>query len=130
MPRASSETVMNELLKSMHLGGLARLPRNPERQAIVLAVLCLGLQRRVPYSEVEMNDYLKERLRGLHSSVDHVTCRRYLVDRGFVKRNRSGSRYLLNYPRVESVLSDNAIADADALVELARDAQRRKSRRR
>lgn len=81
----------------------------------MLAVLCVQLQRRRAYSEPELNAYLKDRLADMPATVDHVTCRRYLIDLGFVKRDRAGTRYLFNYPRLEAALSTQAIADTSRL---------------
>ena len=117
--RASAEAVASVLRKALPEAKLNRIPRHPERRDIVLAILCLGMQRRYPYSEIEFNEYLESALAELHASVDHVTCRRYMVDLGFVKRDRAGTRYFLNYAKVESTLSDDAMASANELVEKA-----------
>jgi len=65
---------------------------------------------------MEFNELLEGELAKMHARVDHVTCRRYMVDFGFVKRDRAGTRYFLNYPKVESTLSDEAIASAAELL--------------
>jgi hypothetical protein len=89
--------------------GLQRIPRNPGYRDVVLGILALSLQRRYPYTEPELRDVLEEALVEFNGSVDHVTCRRYMVDLGFVKRDRAGMRYFVNYPRVESALSKEVI---------------------
>lgn len=110
----ASQAEVEEVLKRLLITGkLRRIPRNPRHREIVLAVLCVKLERRHPYSELELNAYLKDRLALMRAAVDHVTCRRYLVDLGFIKRDRAGARYLLNYPRLEAALSLQAIADAE-----------------
>jgi hypothetical protein len=93
---------------------------------IVLAVLCLDMDRRYPYTEREMNDYLIGALDRFNAQVDHVTCRRYLADLDFVKRDLAGSRYYVNFPKVESVLSDEAMARADRLISAALAARKRR----
>ncbi|TDJ35255.1 MAG: DUF2087 domain-containing protein [Gammaproteobacteria bacterium] len=98
---ASTEAVSAVLRKVLPEGRLNRIPRHPEHRNIVLAIFCLGLHRRYQYTETELNEFLKEQLDHMCSTVDHVTCRRYLVDLGFVKRDRAGKRYFLNFPRVE-----------------------------
>lgn len=110
---ASREEVEEILKRLLITGRLRRIPRNPRHREIVLAVLCVDLERRRPYSELELNSYLKDRLALMRAAVDHVTCRRYLVDLGFIKRDRAGARYLLNYPRLEAALSRQAIADVE-----------------
>ena len=126
--RASVEVVSRVLGKVLVEGRLNRIPRHPEHRDIVLAILCLGMRRRYPYAETEFNKYLEGALIELRARVDHVTCRRYLVDFGFVKRDRAGTRYYLNGPKLESSLSNEAIASARDLIRKAL-ADRRKSSR-
>jgi len=104
------------LRKACVTGGLRRIPRHPDHRDVVLALLCAALQRRHPYTEIEINEYLKARLALVRATVDHVTCRRYLVDLGFVKRDRAGTRYFLNFPRLETTLSEGALAAADGIL--------------
>lgn len=116
---ASSHEVAETLGKVLISGGLTRVPRHPGQRAIVLALLCTDLRRRYPYTELELNDLLRDGLARMHARVDHVTCRRYLVDTGFVKRDRAGNRYLLNFPRLEGTLAPEVRADARELVRQA-----------
>jgi hypothetical protein len=104
------------LRKACITGGLRRIPRHPEHRDLVLAVLCASMVRRCPYREIEINEYLKARLAAIRATVDHVTCRRYLVDLGFVKRDRAGLRYFLNYPKLAETLTPEALASADQLL--------------
>ncbi len=115
------------LRKVLPEGRLNRIPRHPEHRNIILAIFCLELQRRYPYSEIELNDFLKVQLGHMCSTVDHVTCRRYLIDFGFVKRDRAGTRYFLNFPKVEASLANDVMASAPALVKAALQAGRRRS---
>ena len=126
--RASTEVVSAVLEKTLRGAALRRIPRNPAHRGIVLALLCSGMRRRYPYSEPELNEFLKVALGKLYARVDHVTCRRYLVDLGFVKRDRAGARYILNYPKVESTLSEEVLGSASELIENALAANRRPSR--
>ncbi|MEQ8484400.1 MAG: DUF2087 domain-containing protein [Pseudomonadales bacterium] len=105
------------LARALVTGGLRRIPRNPQHRDLVLAVVCLTLQRRRPYPEPVLNEHLRARLATLKATVDHVTCRRYLVDLGFLKRDRAGSRYFLNYPRLASTLSEEAAAALDSILQ-------------
>lgn len=109
-PPASAAEVAEVLRKVLITGRLQRIPKNPRHRSILLAALCLRLRRRHPYSEPELNDYLKDALAALPAVVDHVTCRRYLVDLGFLRRDRAGRRYLLDYGRVVRTLSPEAAA--------------------
>lgn len=115
-PLASLADVESILRRVAVRGILKRIPRKPDHRAVVLGLLCMNLQRRRPYSELELNDCLQERLSLLNAEVDHVTCRRDLIDSGFLKRDRAGSRYLLNYPKLESTLSVEALGSAERLL--------------
>ena len=116
--RASAEAVATVLRKVLPEGQLNRIPRHPEHRNIILAMLCRGMQRRHAYAEIEFNEFLKSALLQFRAQVDHVTCRRYMVDFGFVKRDRAGNRYFLNYPKLESSLTEEAIASAGDLLEM------------
>jgi hypothetical protein len=124
--QASSAEVADALTRAFATGGLRRIPKNTGRRDIMLAILCLNLRRRQAYSELEINQHLKEVLRTMNAQVDHVTCRRYLVELGFVRRDRAGARYILNHPRLEATLSPDAASSAEALLHgaLARHARK------
>lgn len=129
MPAAPHE-VVTALRKSLPGGRLHRMPRHPHRRDILLAVLSLDLVRRRAYSEPEVNEHLQGALADVHARVDHVTCRRYLVDLGFLRRDRAGARYFLNYPRIEGVLSAEAMTRAPELIAQAIRENRRRPRHR
>ena len=95
------QPVLNKILAS---GSLLRIPKHPAHRQIVMAFLSLHLERRYPYSESELKGVLNDALDMFNSRVDHVTCRRYLVDLGFLKRDRAGSRYYLNYLKLAEIL--------------------------
>lgn len=126
----SMESVADLLARLLISGRLNRIPRHPDQREVVLGVLAAGLRRRHPYSETEINEHLGRALAAMNARVDHVTCRRYLVDFGFLKRDRAGSRYLLNFPRLERTLSKETRSRAGALVEDAMEAaaERRRAR--
>jgi len=105
-------------------GRLQRMPRNPEQRDLLLACCATGLDRRYPYSEVELNEVLRVFLERLDAAVDHVTCRRYLVDLDFVKRDRAGNRYYLNWPRLEATVAPAVLATLDELLDSALAARR------
>lgn len=113
---ATPDELEQALARALVTGSLRRIPRNPRHRELVLAVVCLALQRRRPYDERALNEHLSARLAMLRATVDHVTCRRYLVDLGFLKRDRAGSRYFLNYPRLASTLSEEAAAALDSML--------------
>ena len=115
--RASSTEAAAILRKALAGGRLRRLPRHPHRRDVLLALFSLRMRRRYPYSEPEINRLLKSALANFDTDVDHVTCRRFMVDLGFVRRDRAGNRYFLNYPKVETVLADELIESADDPIE-------------
>jgi len=119
--------VSEVLQKALDHASLNRIPRNPRHRDVILALVCLDMQRRYPYTEIEFNDYLKRELSAFNASVDHVTCRRYAVDCGFVKRDRGGNRYFLNFPKIEATLGVDMTDAKPGLISIALEASRRRS---
>ena len=119
------ETVLRNLLQT---GALQALPTNPRVRDAVLAVATGGLVRQRPYAEREVNDVLSVWLESVRATIDHVTLRRRMVDLGFLKRTRDGSRYYLNSGRVAAILGDGAVEiDAGAIIgEIVRAREARK----
>lgn len=121
---------LGTLLRS---GALTRIPKKPEPRDQLLGTVSSTLHRRYPYDEPALNEALKETLTALNAQVDHVTARRYLVDFGFLKRNRDGTRYYLNYQRLAEALDESAqqqaMAIASAELAAARQRQREKAAR-
>lgn len=113
---ASIEDVRHAFDRALRTGGLQRLPRNPAHRDIVLAALCLGLRRRHAYGEPELNDRLKDALAGMRAAVDHVTCRRFLVDLGFLRRDRAGTRYFVDPSKLADTLTGEAAAALPAIL--------------
>lgn len=113
---ASAAEVATALQRVLASGRLLRIPRNPRHRDIVLAIVSRALRRRHPYTEPALNECLTAALDALHATVDHVTCRRSLVDHGFVKRDRAGTRYFLNYPKYEATLAADAMQAIEALI--------------
>ena len=110
-----TETLLRNLLQT---GALQSLPANPHVRDTVLAVAAGGLVRQRPYAEREVNDVLTAWLASVRAAIDHVTLRRRMVDLGFLKRTRDGSRYYLNLGRVVATLgSAEAKIDAGAIAD-------------
>ena len=110
-----TETLLRNLLQT---GALQSLPANPHVRDTVLAVAAGGLVRQRPYAEREVNDVLSAWLASVRAVIDHVTLRRRMVDLGFLKRTRDGSRYYLNLGRVVATLgSAEAKIDAGAIAD-------------
>ncbi|MEM1435221.1 MAG: DUF2087 domain-containing protein [Pseudomonadota bacterium] len=122
---ADTEALLAALRKAMPTATLDRIPKHPERRDLILATISTGLERRYPYTEPELKEALEDALRKVRASVDHVTCRRYLVDCGFLKRDRAGSRYYLNYLKLAETLSEDTQSAVDELVAQALRTSRR-----
>lgn len=116
MTEATREAVVQALYRALPDGRLQRIPRHPRHRDILLAIVALPMLRRYPYPEREINEFLQARLAQLRAKVDHVTLRRSLVDLGFVRRNRTGTRYFADFPRIEATLAPEVMASADALI--------------
>lgn len=122
---ADIDALLRNLLQT---GALQALPTNPRVRDAVLAVATGGLVRQRPYAEREVNDVLSAWLESVRATIDHVTVRRRMVDLGFLKRTRDGSRYYLNVGRVAAILGDGAVKiDAGAITdEIVRGRETRK----
>ena len=114
-PPADIETLLRNLLQT---GALRALPTNPHVRNTLLAVATGGLARQRPYAEREVNEVLSAWLESVRATIDHVTLRRRMVDLGFLKRTRDGSRYYLNFGRVAAILGDGTVEiDAGAITD-------------
>lgn len=110
-----TETLLRNLLQT---GALQSLPANPHVLDTVLAVATGGFVRQRPYAEREVNDLLSAWLASVRARIDHVTLRRRMVDLGFLKRTRDGSRYYLNVGRVAGILGSGVVeVDAGAITD-------------
>jgi len=113
--RQNVEELLRRLLQSGQLQGF---PKHPRELDTVLAVAAVGLTRRWPYPEWEINEALAGWLASVRADIDHVTLRRRMIDLGFLKRRTDGSVYFLNYGRVAEILGDPAVqVDTAAIVE-------------
>ena len=121
-----AEAALRNLLRT---GALQALPTHPHVLDTLLALATGGLARKRAYAEWEVNETLSAWLESVHAKVDHVTLRRRMVDLGFLKRTKDGSRYFLNFGRVNGVLGDGALViDVGAMVdEIVREREARKN---
>jgi hypothetical protein len=67
---------------------LMRIPRKQSKLIVVLEWLVTFFERDLLYTEREINEILRQRYE------DYASLRRDLVDMGYLRRDRSGSRYL------------------------------------
>jgi hypothetical protein len=79
-------------------GGGAGFPRKQRDQYILFKSITLMLETERDYTEAELNEGLVKWLSqvGRTVEVDHVSLRRYLVDAGYITRDRAGRRYRVN----------------------------------
>jgi len=70
-------------------GRLTQIPSRQKKQLVILRWLATKFQSDVTYTEKEINAILRQ-----HHD-DHATLRRDLVDFGFLRRERAGSKYWL-----------------------------------
>ncbi len=70
-------------------GRLPNLPSKPAKWMIILRWLATKFQPGTQYTEKQVNTILGE------ANEDYATLRRYLVDFGFLRRERAGSTYWL-----------------------------------
>lgn len=86
-----------KVLRDYVIGGrLSQLPSKEKKWLVILRWLATRFEQGKRYTEKEVNTVLTE----AHS--DYATLRRYLVDYGFMRRERAGSHYWLT-PEDESV---------------------------
>ena len=123
--RQGAERLLRRLL---HSGSLHGFPRDPKLLDTLLAIVATTLIRRRPYSEQGINRVLVAWLATVRADLDHVTLRRRMVDRGFLRRTTNGSRYFMDYGCVAGILGDPAVeVDAGGILEeILREREARK----
>jgi hypothetical protein len=95
--------------------GQAGLSRRPQDRHILLKSVVLTLDRAGEYAEPEINEALKRWLAHIGRSLDldHAALRRYLVDDGYLERDRDGSRYRVSAPERHQTLFEPAVEEID-----------------
>lgn len=75
--------------------GLDGLPKSDADQHIMLKSVALTLGKPGVFSELELNEKLKYWINQISQmkKFDHSSLRRWLVDFGYLARNKDGSRY-------------------------------------
>ena len=76
-------------------GGGRGFPRKHRDQHILFKSITLTLETKQDYTENELNECLTQWLTrvGRTVEIDHVSLRRYLVDAGYLTRDRAGRSY-------------------------------------
>lgn len=88
---AITEEERDKAIESYFIGGvhgqLKQFPSKEKRKIIILQILLMRFNPETVYTEREVNDILRE------AYDDFVTIRRYMIEYGFMTRNRDGSAY-------------------------------------
>ncbi|AOM83763.1 DUF2087 domain-containing protein [Salisediminibacterium beveridgei] len=88
---AITEDEREKAIETYFIGGvdgqLKQFPAKEKRKIIILQILLMRFDPQNVYTEREVNDILRE------SFDDFVTIRRYMIEYGFMTRNKDGSAY-------------------------------------
>lgn len=112
--------------------GMKEFPKSEMDQHILFKSMMLTLKTGVTYTEKEINQKLSkwiDEVGGKLEMVDFGTLRRWLVDNGYLTRNRDGSVYQVSVPGpVRPVFEDavNEVDPAEAVVNGRAEIERRK----
>lgn len=93
------------------------LPRKQRDRHILFRAIAQTVEGKSPYSEQDLNRSLREWVAstGLDSSLDHVSLRRYLVEYGYLIRDRAGRLYTVRIHGNETVRFDSGIQALDVV---------------
>ncbi len=93
LPKAHLEISEREqkqiLAKYFRDSRIEQFPKKEKRKLVLLHRVSKLFEKDKKYSEKEVNEKLKK------VAADHVTIRRYLIDYGFLERQKDGSEYWL-----------------------------------
>ena len=93
LPKAHLEITEQEqkqiLAKYFRDSRIEQFPKKEKRKLVLLHKVSKIFEKDKKYSEKEVNERLKK------VAADHVTIRRYLIDYGFLERQKDGSEYWL-----------------------------------
>lgn len=123
------EKARQALKRLLANGPLTGLPTRRSDLELLLRLAASRFEAQRIYSEVEVNDVLREWLKTFSApfGIDHVTLRRCLVDLQYLDRDRSGSTYRLHPDRSRAL--PPAVEPADVLAEITSERAARKRRR-
>ncbi|MBT4160412.1 MAG: DUF2087 domain-containing protein [Gammaproteobacteria bacterium] len=103
LDRKQSEAALRRIFNG---GVMRRLPKSKKDTEMLLALAASALDPQAIYSEAEVNSALADWMAGFTDPVtlDHVTIRRYLVDRALLLRDTPGSVYRTNQAVINRVI--------------------------
>lgn len=123
---------MKRLTELCLKSGLAGFPKDETSLHILLqsAVLMMGQPDRLTEKEVNAKLELWVKEVAQSNSVDRVSLRRELVDRGYLSRSADGAAYQIVRPGPRPDLFDESIAQLDISqeIEIAREEMARRKR--
>ena len=92
------------------------LPRKHRDRHIIFRSIVQTLDAKVMYSEQSLNEGLKAWASavGMGIAVDHVTLRRYLVDAGYLCRDRQGTNYRVQIGGTGEVRFEPSVGSVDS----------------
>lgn len=95
--------------------GMSGLPRRYRDQQLLLKSVVLTLNRRLPYTEKQIDLALEDWLTDIAPSIyiDRTNLRRWLVDEGYLERERDGSHYWVGSAAEGDELFDDEIDELD-----------------
>jgi hypothetical protein len=110
--------------------GLTGFPKDETDRQILLKSAALTIDPNADYSEKEINQALDSWIDGIgqHGKMDHGTVRRYLVDAGYLEREKDGSSYRVFRGRVGLIEAE--VDQVEPLAEIARARQEIEARKR
>lgn len=120
MTRSRSPVDMTEFRQRLEAvcgrGGAPGFPRKQRDRHILLRAALHCLPKSAPYAEPDVNDALEGWLArtGISANIDHVTLRRYLVDNGYLRRDRGGLEYTVDPAGHGEVEFEPGVAEVDA----------------
>ncbi len=94
--------------------GLSGFPKNEIDQHILLKSSIMNIKKPGDLTEKEVNEYLKSWIQNICQiqNLDHNTLRRWLIDTGYLTRNKDGSCYQVNQ-ETKRVHFDGAVLEID-----------------
>jgi hypothetical protein len=110
--------------------GLSGFPKDDADRHILLKSAALTFNPSGAYSEKEVNQVLEAWIDGIgqHGKMDSGTVRRYLVDAGYLEREKDGSSYWVSSGRAGRFEAE--VNQVDPMGEIARARQEIEARKR
>ena len=95
--------------------GLTEFPRKDQDRHILLKSMVLTLSVSAEYTEREINEHLQSWLMNIGPAMDldHAGLRRYLVDEGYLERDRGGLCYRVSVSEKRQATFESAVEGID-----------------